>query len=385
MRLKTVFLVIGIPVLFLSNTYAQWIEDSVADMHIRQGIRYTYNLEYEKGQGQFQQVVNTKPDHPEGYFFLAMVEWWRILIDLDDDSRDEQFYRMLRKIIDLCDDRLEKDKNDLSALFFKGGSVGFRGRLLANRSSWVKAADDGRIALPIVQRAHDIAPNNYDVLLGTGIHHYYADVIPEQYPFLKPLMLFVPKGDRKKGIEELTLASQHARYANIEATYFLLQIYYAYEQNNQKALELALRLHNEFPQNMLFYRYVGRCYVKMANWENVYKVFADILQWCRNRQVGHSENAERETEYYLGLYYMAMDGLEEGLQHFYHSDELSRKIDKDGPSGFMSMTNLKIGMIYDLQNKRDLAIKQYNKVLDMKEYQDSHAQAERYLEKSYGH
>lgn len=385
MKLKVVFLVIGTLVLFLSNTYAQWIEDSVADMHIQQGIRYTYNLEFEKAQGRFQLVVDTKPDHPAGCFFLAMVEWWRILIDLDDDSRDEQFYRMLRKTIDLCDDRLEKDKNDLSALFFKGGSVGFRGRLLANRSSWIKAADDGRIALPIVQRAHDIAPNNYDVLLGTGIYHYYADVIPEQYPFLKPLTLFVPKGDRKKGIEELTLASQHARYANIEATYFLLQIYYAYEQNNQKALELALRLHNEFPQNMLFYRYVGRCYVKMANWENVYKVFAEILQWCRNRQVGYSENAERETEYYLGLYYMAMNRLEEGLQHFYRSDELSRKIDKDGPSGFMSMTNLKIGMIFDLQNKRDLAIKQYNKVLDMKEYQDSHAQAERYLEKSYGH
>lgn len=53
MKLKVVFLVIGTLVLFLSNTYAQWIEDSVADMHIQQGIRYTYNLEFEKAQGRF--------------------------------------------------------------------------------------------------------------------------------------------------------------------------------------------------------------------------------------------------------------------------------------------------------------------------------------------
>jgi len=385
MKLKIILLIIATLILFLSDVRAQWIEDSVADMHIRQGIYYTYNLEFEKAQNKFQQVVNMQPDHPAGHFFLAMVEWWRILIDLDDDSHDEQFYSMLRKVIDMCNERLEKNKNDIVALFFKGGSVGFRGRLLANRNSWIKAADDGRIALPIVQRAHQIAPNNYDVLLGTGIYHYYAEAIPEQYPFLKPLMVFLPKGDKQKGIEELTLASQNARYANIEATYFLLQIYYAYEQNNQKALELALKLHNQFPKNILFYRYLGRCYVKMANWENVYAVFSDILRCCRNRQVGYSDSAEREAEYYLGLYYMAMNKLEEGLQHFYRSDELSRKIDKDGPSGFMSMANLKIGMIYDLQYKRDLAIKQYKKVLDMKEYQDSHAQAERYLEKPYGH
>jgi hypothetical protein len=51
----------------------------------------------------------------------------------------------------------------------------------------------------------------------------------------------------------------------------------------------------------------------------------------------------------------------------------------------MAMANLRIGMVYDMQGKRDLAVDQYRKVREMKEYQDSRAQAERYLAAPYAH
>ena len=49
----------------------------------------------------------------------------------------------------------------------------------------------------------------------------------------------------------------------------------------------------------------------------------------------------------------------------------------------MILTNLRIGYIYDLQGKRELAIEQYEKVLDWEEYQNSHAHAERYIKHPY--
>ena len=73
------------------------------------------------------------------------------------------------------------------------------------------------------------------------------------------------------------------------------------------------------------------------------------------------------------------------LKSLYRSDELSRKLDKDEPSGFMSLGNLLIGMIYDAQGKRQDAMQQYKKVLAMKEYEDSHKESKKYLEKSYTH
>jgi predicted negative regulator of RcsB-dependent stress response len=72
------------------------------------------------------------------------------------------------------------------------------------------------------------------------------------------------------------------------------------------------------------------------------------------------------------------------LKYFYKCDEACRKVDKDGPSGFMAATNINIGKIYDLQGKRDLAKKQYQKVLSWKDVSDSHKEAQKFMNKPYG-
>ncbi len=372
-------------VLFLSSSlHAQMAENEKEfEVRVTRGIEYVYNLEFEKADAEFQYLVHLKPLDPAGHFFLAMVQWWRILIDIDNEQYDDQFHDALDHVIDLADAMLEKDPGDVHALFFKGGAIGFQGRLSTHRSQWLAAANAGRKALPIVQEASSLDPNNHDILLGTGIYNYYAEVIPTEYPFVQPLLLFVPKGDKKKGIEQLTRASQQGKYASVEATYFLMQLYYQFEKNYSTALELATRLHQRFPNNMLFHKYLGRSYVSLGRWDDCGRVFEEISARCRNNQRGYGASTEREAEYYLGMYDMIQKRLDGALSHFYRVDELSRRLDSDEPSGFMVMTNLKLGNIYDMQSRRDLAVAQYKKVLDMKEYKDSFKQAEMYLKTPY--
>ena len=62
---------------------------------------------------------------------------------------------------------------------------------------------------------------------------------------------------------------------------------------------------------------------------------------------------------------------------------MEKRRDRKKISGFMILTNLRIGMIYDLQNKRNYAVDQYNKVLNMDKYENSHDQAENYLNNPY--
>jgi len=366
-----------------SAAYSQWVNDSVFDAHTRRGIDYVYNLEFDKAQQEFLQLIRLQRDHPAGNFFLAMVEWWRILMDIDNTAYDEKFYAMLEKVIRQCDHRLEKDENDVTALFFKGGAIGFRGRLRAHRDEWLKAANDGRLALPIVQKAYELQPQNYDVLLGIGIYNYYAEVIPEQYPFVKPFMLFFPKGDRNKGIRQLHEAAEKAHYANIEANYFLLQLYHNYEKQYHLALPIAEKLHQRFPDNPIFHRYLGRTYAAVGRWLEMKETFAEVLRRVAEKKVGYGMSAEREAEYYLGLYDMQYSQYDSALKHFLRCDELSRILDTDGPSGFMSMANLKMGMIFDLQQKRDIAVEQYRKVLKMTDYMDSRKTAAAYLKQPY--
>jgi tetratricopeptide (TPR) repeat protein len=324
--------------------------------------------------------VELKPEHPAGHFFLAMVQWWKILIDIENEEHDDKFHESLDRVIDLCDKMLRRNENDVTALFFKGGAIGFQGRLETHRSQWLAAANAGRKALPIVQQAAALDPGNHDIQLGMGIYNYYAEVVPREYPFVKPLLMFVPSGDRLKGIEQLRLASEKGKYASIEATYFLMQIYYQFEKNYTLALELGRRLHERFPNNMLFHRYLGRCLVSTSSWAEVQQVFGDIAARARRGQRGYTPSIEREAAYYLGLCEMNNRLYDAALRHFYRCDELSRGLDRDEPSGFMVMANLKAGNIYDVQGKRTLAVEQYRKVLEMKEYLGSRRLAEQFIQ-----
>jgi len=361
----------------------QWIEDPAVDARVQQGIEYIYNIEFDKADKEFAEAVRLKPEHPSGYFFQAMTQWWRILSNFDDESQDKSYFDMLETVIKMCEKRLDENENDVTALFFKGGAVGFRGRLKANRGSWLGAANDGLVALPAVRKAHALEPDNYDVLLGIGIYNYYADVIPNQYPIVKPFMLFLPRGDKKEGLEQLEMASQKARYAQAEATYFLLQAYMQYEKNYIRALEIARELNRKYPRNPLFHRMYGRCYVSMGYGGEAFQIFSEVEKRFRNKQVGYDVYDGREAYYYIGRHLFLAGKLDEALQNLYKCDELSRVIDKDGASGFMSMANLTIGLIYDLQKKRGSALAQYQKVLMMKEYENTHKEARRYMERSY--
>ncbi|HTP14119.1 MAG TPA: hypothetical protein VMM37_10835 [Bacteroidota bacterium] len=362
---------------------SQWISDPAIEKKVQRGIDYIYNIEFEKADTAFAEVIRWNPDHPIGYFFQAMTQWWRILTNFDDESQDEKFYAMLEKVISMCEDRLDKNPNDVTALFFKGGAVGFRGRLRANRSKWVGAANDGMVALPIVKKAYELEPKNDDVLLGTGIYNYYAAVIPEKYPFIKPFMVFFPGGDRKKGLEQLVEVAQHARYARVEASYFLLQNYFLYEKDFVKALAIAEVLNKKYPLNPVFHRYLGRCYISLGRLGEANDVFEEVKKRFEKKQTGYDTYDGREAYYYLAKYQFLTNKLDGALRDFYTSDSLSRIVDKDGASGFMSLTNLMVGMIYDMKNNRAAAIEQYKKVLDMKDFENSRSDAEKYLQQPY--
>ncbi|MFZ4621017.1 MAG: tetratricopeptide repeat protein [Bacteroidota bacterium] len=376
---RTVFLFI----LFTSVSFSQWVTSPDFDAQAQRGINAVYNLEFEKANTEFSALAKTYPSHPAGRFFLAMIDWWKILMTIDDESHDDQFIRKMDDVIELCDSLLDVNDNDVSALFFKGGALGFQGRLRANRNSWIKAANDGRLALPIVQKAYKIAPDNYDILLGIGIYNYYASTIPEKYPIVKPVMVFFPTGDKVKGIEQLTKASEKAKFASLEAKYFLLQLSYNYERQYERAYELSTSLWNRFPNNVVFHRYVGRSAFSLSKFGEAQGAFAEILKRCDNEQRGYSGFAKREALYYLGMVALNTNTLDQALKYFYQCDELCRTMDKDEPSPFMTMTNLRIGMIYDLQKKRNYAVMQYQKVQKLKKFENSLELADQYLKKPY--
>jgi tetratricopeptide (TPR) repeat protein len=91
----------------------------------------------------------------------------------------------------------------------------------------------------------------------------------------------------------------------------------------------------------------------------------------------------RESQYYIGKFEFLAGRFDNALKYFYACDEISRKIDKEESSGFMSLANLMIGMIYDVQGRRGDAVQQYKKVLAMNEYENSYKDAKKYIQQPY--
>jgi hypothetical protein len=70
------------------------------------------------------------------------------------------------------------------------------------------------------------------------------------------------------------------------------------------------------------------------------------------------------------------------MKHLVECDKVSRSIDDD-PSGFMIMANLRMGMLHDVMKERSYAVKQYDKVLKLPEFNGSRDLAKRYKKSPY--
>ncbi len=364
----------------LSAQNYDWVKH---DSLVKAGIDQIYGIEFEKADKTFDTVVKEYPTHPSGKFFKAMTTWWRILLDIENESMDDKFYNQLEEVIDICDDILDKNDKNVDAMFFKGGSLGFRGQLRAIRESWLKAALDGKDGLSLVFKSYELNPKNVDVQLGFGIYHYYADVIPGRYPAVKPFMVFFPKGDKEKGLKELENVALNGRYTRIESRNFLMKLNFQFEENMNESRKWSRILLADYPNNPFFQKYYGLTFVKDNNYPEAAKTFKDVYNKAKRGMPGYNKKFEREASYYIGMDYKIREKTDSAAIYFERSEKLSRELDKQNESGFLINSVFYLGMLYDQMGMRDKAVKYYNETLRLKDRNDSHKFAEQYLKTPY--
>lgn len=362
-----------------NNIFAQNYDWVRHDSLVKAGINQIYGIEFDKAEKTFDIVTKEYTTHPSGKFFRAMTTWWRILLEIDNESLDDNFFSQLEEVIDLCDDILDKNEKSVDAMFFKGGALGFRGQLRAIRESWFKAALDGKEGLGLVFKSYELNPKNVDVQLGFGIYHYYADVIPARYPAVKPFMILFPKGDKAKGIKELENVAWNGRYTRIESRNFLLKLNFQFEERMDEARKWGKILLNDFPNNPYFQKYYGLTYIKDNNYPEAAKTFRDIYNKAKIGMPGYNTRFEREATYYLGMDFKIREKVDSAAFYFERSEKLSRELDKEKESGFLINSVFYLGMLYDQMGKRDKAITYYKETLQLKDRNDSHKYAEQYI------
>lgn len=359
--------------------YTSVLDDPVVQSRVETGLDHLYNMEFLKARAYFGSIDRRYPNHPVGPFLLALNTWWEILLDLQDESHDDEFYAAMEEVIERSNRMLRRDKHDFDAMFFKGAALGFRGRLRSNRGDWLKSARDGIRAMDYVLGVAERDSQNADYAFGKGIYEYYAAAIPERYPYVKPVMIFFPSGDRQRGIRELERTVRHGRFIRTEAAYFLLQIYYLFENDFDKSVYYATWLRERHPQNSFFHTFEGRVYAKWGQWEKSRAIFESVLERWERKQDGYNDAAAEQALYFLARSHMMYREYETALAY------LNRlKAFAGGDDGyFQVLGRLREGMSHDARGNRQRAVAAYRQVLDMKDWSGAHDRAKRYLDTPY--
>ena len=357
------------------------LDDPDVQREAQRGLDLLYDMQFEEAERIFEQIDRQHPKHPIGPFLLALNTWWEILIDLSDTSHDDEFFDEMKEVLKRSDRLLKRDRSNFDAAFFKGAALGFRGRLRSNRGDWFKAAMDGKNAMKYVLRVAEKDPKNDDYVFGKGIYDYYADVIPDRHPFVKPVMVFFPNGDRERGLRLLKRTAEEGRFIQTEAAYFLAQIYYIYERDLVKTAEYVDWLRREHPNNSFFHTLEGRVLARRGRWEEAREVFGEVIARYRKKQTGYNAAAAEQALYYTARADMVYGNYQPALNHLRQLDAIAARTNKE--TYFKVLGRLRQGMAYDALGQRDLAVAKYREVLSMKDWSGAHDRAKQYVERPF--
>ena len=389
-----------IALLFLlasSNAWSQgsWVLlNAKATALVRSGTEAMYNMRYQEADSIFVQLIAYDSAHPAGYFLLALVDWWRMVPNMDNrgaafERVQQSFNGRIDKVAEMCDHRLERNPNDIVGLFFKGSALGYRARMATTLTfvssdplTMADALDEAYEAYQLILRCQRLAPSNSDILLGSGLYNYLGAYIPEKYPVLKPMTSFLPPGDKAIGLSMLRLSGQKAVYAGTEARYSLLDILANMEEDYGQALPIARELHQQYPGNSVFYKFYARSLYQVSDFAAADTAWHDILQRIKRRETGYELTLARQGLYFVGDCRLRTGDLSTALRTFDEAIKLSKRFDDD-ESGWLVMSVLKRGMALDKLGRRREALEMYDEVLDYPNKRDSHAEAVRYITKPY--
>lgn len=350
------------------------------DEKILKGIDHVYKLEFDSANMLFQTLIDEDPKDPTGYFFQSMTEWWKIYLNKDDRSNDDNYLSKVDRCIKVCEERLDENENNDWATFLLGGVIGYRGFMNVMRDNWLKAIDDGKQGLNLIQKSYELNPANKDAILGLGIYNYAVDYVVDRYPFLKAVLFFFPKGNKELGLTQLRDCADNGKYSRTEATVTLAYIHLSYEKNYMEALRYAQKLTAIYSNNPVFERFLGKCYVGLNNYNAGITLYGGMLAKADSNKPGYNNNyIRREVNYYLGVCYSRTGNLDEALKKYETAIEICRITDKPGEeSPYYVFSILGTGVIHEQKGNKPEAVKYYDMVLGMRDVENSKETAQKF-------
>jgi tetratricopeptide (TPR) repeat protein len=315
----------------------------------RQGIDALYNLDFDKSQEKFDELMNTIPGDPRGYFFSAIRYFFQYMI-YNDQEDSKKFFELSEKVISICENLIKQNKRDYNAQFFLGGIYGYRGLAHMLNQSIVKAVWDGRKGYNLIKDIIKEQPNLYDAYLGSGLFDYLLSKTPKSYSWVLNVLGY--SGDLETGFKHLKIAESKGTYTQQEARFYLAQFLF-FEKKYDEAFFYIKKLIKEYPDNTLFLVAYADMEIKIDKPENAINPCKQAIEINNRRKVKFIDAQPyvvlANAYYFLNDFKLASDNYELYLQ----------KASKVSTQRLRNLTFFYMGISHEFSGKRDKAIEVY--------------------------
>lgn len=325
-----------------------------------EAINSMYNFEFTKAHNHFNYLQKKYPWHPLPYLLKGLNYWWRIVPNYTNEEWDEQFLAYMDTTKFLAEN-VKENYNEVEGAFFLAAAYAFEGRLYSERREYRKAALAGGRSLKYLKECQGYEEYSPELLFGDALFNYYAEWIREEYPLLRPIMAFFPRGDKEKGIKQLKEVARNAFYSRTEAQYYLMRILSTEENDIVGALQVAEYLNKQFPGNSYFHRYYARLLYQSGRYSKVEKVSLEILKRVDSLQVGYEANGGRYACFFLGHVNEVRKNYDQAKAYYNRGMSYAEEAGATN-MGYYFYSLLHLGKIAEAEGDDELAVEYYKRV-----------------------
>jgi tetratricopeptide (TPR) repeat protein len=151
-------------------------------------------------------------------------------------------------------------------------------------------------------------------------------------------------------------------------------VLYVREHRYSQALEIARDLDRKFPRSFLFPLNVAQTLKMAGQWDQAVTAFLQVEKRVEAREPNFDKVPLQTFRYNLGVELMSMGKHDLAQERFQKSIE-----DPLTPERERALSHLRLGRILEWKAKKKEAIAEYQTVLSLKNVENSHTQARRFL------
>jgi hypothetical protein len=357
-------------------------------------FEHFYNMDYDRATQEFERILEKRPRDPFAVNHLLSAVLMHDLYDTGamntgdyandsfigrtprptDPKVKERIKELVRRAEALEEQQLKANAKDVNALYCRGVTrAQFSVYTGLVERAWFSALRNAVGARHDHEHVLELDPNYIDAKMVVGTHNYVVGHLPWSVKMAAALAGL--SGSAEKGLDYLRDVAKSDGENSVDAK-VVLTLFLRREHQYDEALGSMNDLSAKYPRNHLFLTEVANLQRAAGRLDQAETVYRKVWQ------------SGREGKYGTLHYELAAWGLGELLRSKKDIAGAASAYDlvNEAPSpdpDILQKANLAAGEMYDLLDKRDLAMKKYQTVLAGNANTGPADQARRYIKEAY--